>query len=79
MNVVMYIIGFILFGAYCCFMAWSISYGNKNKKRQIIMPIYLTPQIWMAWGTLVDFQKIWKIKIKVNTAHAHNLFGHINV
>ncbi|MDG1046408.1 MAG: hypothetical protein P8P81_07365 [Bacteroidia bacterium] len=32
MNVVMYIIGFILFGAYCCFMAWSISYGNKKQE-----------------------------------------------
>lgn len=32
MNVVMYIIGFILFGAYCCFMAWSIRYGNKKQE-----------------------------------------------
>mgnify|MGYP000002671199 CR=1 FL=1 len=31
MNVVMYIIGFILFGAYCCFMMWSIRYGNRKQ------------------------------------------------
>lgn len=32
MNIVMYIIGFVLFAAYCCFMAWSINYGNKKQE-----------------------------------------------
>ena len=29
----MYIIGFVLFAAYCCFMAWSINYGNKKQEQ----------------------------------------------
>ena len=33
MNIVMYIIGFVLFAAYCCFMAWSINYGNKKQEQ----------------------------------------------
>ncbi len=33
MNIVMYTIGFVLFAAYCCFMAWSINYGNKKQEQ----------------------------------------------
>jgi hypothetical protein len=32
MNIIMYIVGFILFVAYCCFMAWSIHYGNRKQE-----------------------------------------------
>lgn len=31
MNIALYIVGFILFGSYCCFMVWSISYGNRKQ------------------------------------------------
>ena len=33
MNITLYIVGFVLFGAYCCFMAWSISYGNRKQSQ----------------------------------------------
>ena len=32
MNIIMYIVGFILFLAYCCFMVWSIRYGNRKQE-----------------------------------------------
>ncbi|MFB1003808.1 MAG: hypothetical protein QMC70_06700 [Bacteroidia bacterium] len=31
MNIALYIVGFILFGSYCGFMVWSISYGNRKQ------------------------------------------------
>ena len=33
MNATLYIVGFVLFGAYCCFMAWSISYSNRKQSQ----------------------------------------------
>ena len=32
MNIIMYIVGFILFLAYCFFMVWSIRYGNRKQE-----------------------------------------------
>ena len=32
MNIIMYIVGFILFLAYCSFMVWSIRYGNRKQE-----------------------------------------------